>query len=48
MDGGVGVNRLYIGCDAQRMRGVLNLKYPIDKGMIKDWDQMMEIWNYCF
>lgn len=48
MDGGMNINRLYIGNEAQRMRGVLNLRYPIENGEIKDWDQMIEIWDYCF
>jgi actin-related protein len=48
MDGGIGINRNYIGCDAQRMRGVLNLTYPIVDGQIKNWDQMCEVWDYCF
>jgi len=46
--GGMNMNRNYVGQDAQRLRGVLNLKYPIADGIIKDWDAMQEIWEYCF
>lgn len=48
MDGGLNINRNYMGCEAQKMRGVLNLQYPIENGMVKDWPKMIEIWEYCF
>jgi actin-related protein len=38
----------YIGDEAQKMRGVLNLKYPIESGIVNDWSQMEKIWEYCF
>jgi len=30
------------------MRGVLNLKYPIESGIITEWDMMEKVWDYCF
>jgi actin-related protein len=38
----------YIGDEAQKMRGVLNLKYPIRSGIVEDWDLMEKVWEYCF
>ena len=38
----------YIGDEAQKMRGVLNLKYPIESGIITEWDMMEKVWDYCF
>jgi len=38
----------YIGDEAQKMRGVLNLKYPIRSGIVTDWDLMEKVWEYCF
>jgi actin len=38
----------YIGDEAQKMRGVLNLKYPIESGIVTDWDDMEKVWGYCF
>lgn len=31
---------VYVGHDAQHMRGVLMLHYPMRKGMVSNWDQM--------
>lgn len=30
------------------MRGVLNLKYPIESGIVTDWENMEKVWAYCF
>lgn len=36
----------YVGDEAQRYRGVLSLKYPIDHGIVTDWDDMERVWRY--
>jgi len=46
--GGVETKSEYIGDEAQKMRGVLNLKYPIDSGIIASWEDMEKVWEYCF
>jgi len=33
---------------AQAKRGLLNLTYPIDHGIIMDWDAMESIWSHAF
>jgi len=38
----------YIGDEAQKMRGVLKLSYPIESGIVTSWDQMEKVWEYCF
>uniref|UniRef100_A0A1A9VRY3 Actin n=1 Tax=Glossina austeni TaxID=7395 RepID=A0A1A9VRY3_GLOAU len=38
----------YVGEGAQSMRGVLSFKYPIDRGVVTDWDDMEKIWQHCF
>lgn len=38
----------YIGDEAQKLRGVLNLKNPIESGIINDWETMNLVWEYCF
>jgi len=38
----------YIGEEALNLRGVLKIEYPIEHGIIKDWDAMEKIWHYTF
>ncbi len=39
---------IYIGLDASKMRGVLKIKRPIERGAITDWNDYYEIFNYIF
>ena len=36
----------YIGEEAQAKRGILSLKYPIEHGIITNWDDMEQIWYH--
>ena len=38
----------YVGDDAQAKRGVLKLNYPIENGIINNWDDMEKIWRHIF
>jgi len=38
----------YVGEDAQTKRGVLTLKYPIEHGIVTNWDDMEKIWHQTF
>jgi actin, other eukaryote len=38
----------YLGDEAQQKRGILKISYPIEHGIIKDWDDMEKIWNHTF
>jgi len=39
---------IYIGNDVVKMRGVLKIKRPIERGAIMDWNDYYEILNYIF
>uniref|UniRef100_A0A3B3VUV5 Si:ch211-241j12.3 n=1 Tax=Poecilia latipinna TaxID=48699 RepID=A0A3B3VUV5_9TELE len=39
---------LYVGHDAQHMRGVLTLNHPIKNGIICNWEEMEKMWQYTF
>jgi len=39
---------VFIGDEAQAKRGVLNLKYPIEHGIVNNWDDMERIWHHTF
>jgi actin-related protein len=44
----VSARSIYVGNDVSRMRGVLKITHPIQRGAIMDWDSYFEILNYIF
>merc|ERR1712072_1269246 len=38
----------YIGEEAQQKRGILLLKYPLDHGIVNNWDDMEKVWRHTF
>ncbi|KAI9355660.1 actin actin-like protein [Zopfochytrium polystomum] len=38
----------FVGDEAQAKRGILSLRYPIEHGIVTNWDDMEKIWHHTF
>ena len=38
----------YVGADAEARRGVVKLSYPINHGIVENWEDMEKIWGHIF
>jgi actin-related protein len=38
----------YVGDDAQAKRGILKISYPVEHGVVQDWEDMEKIWHHTF
>jgi len=39
---------VFIGQRAQELRGLLKIRYPLEHGIITDWDDMERIWQFIY
>ncbi|KAF1813462.1 Actin/actin-like protein [Eremomyces bilateralis CBS 781.70] len=39
---------VFIGPKAQELRGLLKINYPLEHGIVTDWDDMEKIWHYVY
>ena len=44
----LGSKEVYVGEEAQTRRDILQLKYPIERGVVTNWDHMEKIWYHIF
>lgn len=46
--GDVEIKEIMIGDEAAPLRACLELTYPLIEGVVKKWDDMELLWDYCF
>jgi actin-related protein len=39
---------VFIGQRAQELRGLLKIRYPLEHGIVTDWDDMERIWQWVY
>ncbi|XP_028037551.1 alpha-centractin [Bombyx mandarina] len=39
---------IFVGPRAEEHRGLLSIKYPMEHGIVTDWNDMEKIWNYIY
>jgi actin-related protein 2 len=39
---------IMVGDEASKVRSMLQITYPLDNGVIRNWEDMMHVWDYTF
>jgi actin-related protein 2 len=42
------VKDLMVGDEASKLRAMLEVNYPMENGMVKNWEDMCHVWDYTF
>eukprot|EP00297_Palpitomonas_bilix_P000364 CAMPEP_0113884446 /NCGR_PEP_ID=MMETSP0780_2-20120614/10270_1 /TAXON_ID=652834 /ORGANISM="Palpitomonas bilix" /LENGTH=373 /DNA_ID=CAMNT_0000872083 /DNA_START=72 /DNA_END=1193 /DNA_ORIENTATION=+ /assembly_acc=CAM_ASM_000599 len=45
---GIGVKDTYVGDEAQSKKGILSLRFPLQHGIVTNWDDMEKIWHHTY
>ena len=44
---GMDLKDSYVGEEAQAKRGVLTMRYPVERGVVTNWDDMEMLWHHA-
>ena len=39
---------VFVGKRAEELRGLLKIRYPLEHGIVTDWDDMERIWQFVY
>ena len=42
------IKDIMVGDEAEEMRNMLEISYPVDKGIVQNWSDMEHLWDYTF
>merc|ERR1719510_2518158 len=42
----LGLKETYVGCAAQKLRGILDICHPIRQGSVQNWDDLEVLWSH--
>lgn len=45
---GIEVKDIMVGTEAQKLRHMLQITYPLDNGIVRNWQDMEYVWDYTF
>lgn len=45
---GIEVKDLMVGDEANKLRSLLELSYPMENGIVRNWEDMCHVWDYTF
>jgi actin-related protein 2 len=37
-----------VGDEASQLRSMLEVNYPMENGIVRNWDDMLHVWDYTF
>lgn len=46
--GDIEVKDLMVGDEASKLRSMLEVSYPMENGIVRNWDDMCHVWDYTF
>ncbi|XP_065919822.1 actin-related protein 2 [Dysidea avara] len=46
--GGIEVKDLMVGDEASQLRSMLEVNYPMENGVVRNWEDMKSVWDYTF
>lgn len=46
--GNIEIKDLMVGDEASELRSMLEVNYPMENGIVRNWDDMKHVWDYTF